>query len=140
MPLYLCVSKTGSIPDDVKEGIATSFTDIHTGLTFAPRSFVHVYFLENDDSLDDSDDPGPIAFISGNIRADRSDDTKDEIVNRMRSSLAATLGCDLDNVQMSISETPANWTMEGGHLLPAPGEEDAWMERHEAMQAAETLS
>ena len=128
MPLYLVMSEPGTVPHEEKEAVAMAFTDIHRSLTFAPASFVHVYFLEQPMG------EAPMkCFISGNIRADRSDAVKEQIMERMRSTLAQTVGCSIDEVQMSISDSPANWTMEGGHLLPAAGEEDAWLERHEAM-------
>lgn len=129
MPLYLCLAETGRVPEAVKEPIANAFTEIHCGLTFAPPSFVHVYFIESERG---SGGVPPFTIV-GNIRADRTEQTKDKIIDQMRRSMAGHLGVGIDQVTMTISETPANWTMEGGHLLPDPGEEDAWMERHNAM-------
>lgn len=131
MPLYLIAADAGTIPDDTKQGIAKSFTDIHCGLTFAPPSFVHVYFIETESAV-----PGPPQFmIVGNIRADRSEAVKESINKQMCRELSTSLGVDSSQVSMTINESPGSWTMEGGHLLPEPGEEDAWLERHHAMMA-----
>lgn len=131
MPLYLIAADTSTIPDDTKQGIAKSFTDIHCGLTFAPPSFVHVYFIQTESAVQ-----GPPEFnIIGNIRADRTEAVKDNLKDQMCRALSSTLGVDLNQVSMTINESPGSWTMEGGHLLPEPGEEDAWLERHHAMMA-----
>lgn len=131
MPLYLCIADEGVIPNDTKEGISKAFTDIHCGLTFAPPSFVHVYFIESEGA----EQSPPQISIVGNIRADRTEAVKDDIKQQMCRELATSAGLEPSQVSMTINESPGSWTMEGGHLLPEPGEEDAWMERHYAMIA-----
>lgn len=131
MPLYLCVTDTKSISLESKEKLAKGFTDIHCGLTFAPPSFVHVYFIDAP-----ADDNTNSEFtVLGNIRADRSESVKNQIIDRMCTLVSSVLKFDREKVAMTISESPGSWTMEGGHLLPEPGEEDAWMQRHYEMLA-----
>lgn len=69
MPLYLIATDTSTIPKETKQSIAQSFTDIHCGLTFAPPSFVHVYFID----AENTEEGPPQYSIIGNIRADRSE-------------------------------------------------------------------
>ncbi|WOE75213.1 hypothetical protein [Alterisphingorhabdus coralli] len=134
MPLYLCNAHAGVIPEAAKAKIAKDITDIHCEQTDAPPTFVHAFFFE--------DAPMPplgnaTVHLHGNIRAGRDDATKEEIVKQMRQSVARHSGIALENITMSTQDVPAHWVMEGGDLLPEPGEEAAWLEAHEAKLKAE---
>ena len=37
-----------------------------------------------------------------------------------------------DKVAVVTADTPARWIMEGGHVLPEPGEEADWLAKHGA--------
>jgi len=39
------------------------------------------------------------------------------------SSASSIAKIDNDQISGNISEAPASWTMEAGHILPEPGEE-----------------
>lgn len=134
MPLYLCNAKSGSIPEEAKAKIAKDITDIHCDVTDAPAIFVHVFFFEDFPTppLD-----GATVKLQGNIRASRTDDQKNAMAARMRQSVATHTGIDLAEVAMAITDVPASWVMEGGDIMPEPGEEDAWLEAHAAARATE---
>ena len=53
-----------------------------------------------------------------------------EIVSELRKSVASALGCSAAEVGVVTVDIPSKWNMEGGSLLPEPGEEAAWLERH----------
>ncbi len=134
MPLYLCNARNGSIPPEAKAKIAKDITDIHCAKTGAPPTFVHAFFFEEapQPQLGDS-----TVQLHGNIRAGRTDEQKAEIVQEMRESVARHSGIDLSEIAMTTADVPASWVMEGGDLLPEPGEEEAWLEAHAAKLAAE---
>ena len=133
MPLYVCNARAGVIPQEAKPAIAKDVTDIHCEVTDAPPTFVHCFFFEDapHTPLGDAD-----ALIFGSIRAGRTDAQKAEIRERMAASLVEHAGLAADKVMVMTTDTPASWVMEGGDLLPEPGEEAAWLERHEAKLAA----
>ena len=129
MPLYLCNAVPGSIAADAKAKIAKDVTDIHCEVTGAPPAFVHVFFFDGQ--------PFPLSGsatveLRGNIRAGRTAEQKEEMRERMRQSVTAHAGVDIDLVTMDMIDVPASWVMEGGDLLPEPGEEDVWLKAHEA--------
>ena len=129
MPLYVCNARKGAISHEAKEKIAADITHIHCEVTDAPPDFVHAFFFE------ESDDPtlgDKSAVLHGNIRHGRNDEQKAEIVEHMRESIHAHSGLPKDEITATTSDTPASWVMEGGELLPEPGEEAEWME---ALQA-----
>lgn len=137
MPLYIVNSKSGSLPSSAKSKIAADVTRIHCDVTDAPPKFVHVFFFE--------DGPTPplgdkSAMVYGQIRAGRTDAQKAQIAQEMAASLCEHTGLDADGVHAFTTDTPASWVMEGGDVLPEPGEEEAWLAAHEAKQAAQEAS
>ena len=133
MPLYICNSKPGTVSEQDKAKIADDVTRIHCEVTDAPPTFVHVFFFE--------DGPQPPlgdkqALIYGQIRAGRTDAQRADIANQMGASLAQHTGVAADDLLVFTTDTPASWVMEGGDVLPEPGEEEAWLARHNAKMAA----
>jgi hypothetical protein len=48
----------------------------------------------------------------------------------MCEGVADILDVPVADVSMATRDVEAKWVMEGGDLLPEPGEEAAWLERH----------
>jgi phenylpyruvate tautomerase PptA (4-oxalocrotonate tautomerase family) len=46
MPIYTCVTAAKTLADDTKAALAAEITKIHSSVTGAPTSFVHVLFHE----------------------------------------------------------------------------------------------
>ena len=66
----------------------------------------------------------------GTIRWGRSDEQKAEIASDLSKSIAEIVGRKTDEVRVVTVDIPSKWNMEGGELLPEPGEEAEWLERH----------
>lgn len=133
MPLYICNARAGTVPKEAKIGIAEDITRIHCAVTGAPPTFVHVFFFE--------DGPQPplgdkAAMIFGQIRAGRTEAQKAQICEEMGEALAARARISREDLTVFTTDTPASWVMEGGDVLPEPGEEEAWLAAHEAKMEA----
>lgn len=146
MPLYICSAPEGAISQDQKQQISQAVTDVHCGTTGAPPTFVHVFFFGPDKVADlhaiwGGADSTATYQLFGNIRSGRTDDIKETLVKGIRDAVAGILTVDADDVSMATKDVDARWVMEGGDLLPEPGEEAEWMERHNAKlaQASEKL-
>jgi len=127
MPLYRCAVAEGSTTESQRAQIAKDVVRIHCGVTAAPPSFVHAFFNE----LPASELPeGKTAFVLGSIRWGRTDEQKAQIVSELSQAVASALGCPVDAVGVATADIPSKWNMEGGELLPEPGEEAEWLERH----------
>lgn len=122
MPLYKCHIPKNSIPSDAKAQIAEGFTDVHCGITGAPRHFVHVMFF--DASKAGSEDGAPY-FIDGINRAGRSAEVKHQIFDGLKATFSEVAGVPLSEISGRIGEIPASHLMEEGVILPEPGEEGA---------------
>lgn len=134
MPLYICNSKAGTVPAEARARIADDVTRIHCEVTGAPPQFVHVFFFEDRDSPPLGDKS---AMLFGQIRHGRTDTQKAQICAEMRQSIHKHAGIALDDIMAFTRDTPASWVMEGGDVLPEPGEEEAWLAAHEAKLASE---
>ena len=58
----------------------------------------------------------------------------------MVDKIADILSVSHDQVTLILQEMPAEWAMEGGHVLPAPGTEADWMKTHWTEHEEETKS
>lgn len=123
MPLYMCSSVEGVIPEEAKAKIAADITDIHCELTGAPRTSVHAFFFEDAPQLPII---GKRVFLFGNIPAGHTDEQKAELASRMKASIYTHAGVPQDEIIADTADVPASWVMEGGKVLPEPGEEQAW--------------
>ncbi len=123
MPVYNCIAPAGRVSMEARRKIATAITDIHCESTNAPRSFVHVFFRETSDSDNGSSVVETPYFIDGVNRAGRQADVVLKLKSDLRKAYSELAGVPLDQVGASISEVPASWVMEGGAILPEPGEE-----------------
>ena len=127
MPLYRCAVLEGLTTEDQRARISKEVVRVHCGVTGAPPSFVHAFFKE----LPAAELPeGKAAFVLGTIRWGRSDEQKAEIASDLSKSIAEIVGRKTDEVRVVTVDIPSKWNMEGGELLPEPGEEAEWLERH----------
>lgn len=124
MPLYT-VSTRAPLSDEAKAKIAMMITDVHCGHTGAPRTFVQVVYSENAPL-----NPGANLHIYASVRAGRTMQTNDFIEEDMVNQMAGLSGIPLTQIEFAIFGVPASWIMEGGVVLPEPGEEEEWLKEH----------
>lgn len=129
MPLYMCNAVKGTIPDATKAKIARDITDIHCAVTGARPTFVHIFFFE-----DAPRQPlnGKRVFLFGNIRSGRTADQKRSLVDRMKQSISSRADVPSSEISIKTTDVQASWVMEGGVVLPEPGEEERWLRSHAA--------
>lgn len=125
MPFYHATIRPGLLPPTARQGFANDVVDVHCSVTGAPPSFVHVLVTEDNDGSLPSDKS---AVVAGTIRAGRTDEQKQEIVDRLNAAIAHRAGLDLATVTTTTRDVQASHTMEGGQVLPEPGspEEERW--------------
>ena len=134
MPFYRCLIPKASLTYEQREQIAVAFTDVHCGLSTAPRRFVQVVFFETDGSGEVADSHGSGVmryetpyFIAGGNRAGRSEETKRLILSGLIEKFSEIARVPTNMVSGRITEAPASWTMEAGRILPEPGSEEDWL-------------
>jgi phenylpyruvate tautomerase PptA (4-oxalocrotonate tautomerase family) len=127
MPLYRCVVTPRLSSYEQRLAIAEQVTRIHCDVTGGLALFVHTFFVEDDTGMLPADKR---ALMLGSIRAGRSAEQKARLVAELEQSLARILALAGDQVAVVTVDVPARWVMEGGDLLPEPGDEADWMAKH----------
>ncbi len=121
MPHYRCIIPKDTLTFDQRQEIALAFTDIHCGSTGAPRSFVSVTFIETPQN--ETPELGNGWYLDGGNRAGRSEEVKQQLLADLTRAFADVANVSPDIIGGRITENPASWTMEGGFVLPEPGQE-----------------
>jgi phenylpyruvate tautomerase PptA (4-oxalocrotonate tautomerase family) len=115
--------------------ISKEVTRIHCEITGAPPTFVHTFFSE-DSNAELAE--GTRVLVFGSIREGRTAEQKQQLANDMQASISQILGVGLGEVTVATVDLPARWVMEGGAVLPEPGEEEAWLAEHGHGSRSET--
>lgn len=124
MPVY-SLSSNKPLAEKERSALVDSITEIHCRVASAPELFVQVLFsfgvpLRQEFAL----------CIQGAVRSGRTDAVKNQLEAEMRQQSAAIIGVSESAIQMALLDIPAKWVMEGGEVLPDPGEEEAWLAKH----------
>ena len=102
---------------------------IHCAATDAPGYFVQVIF-ETVEAHNYFVGGKPLQhdhiFIHGRIRTGRAMQTKTRMIQDMADAVGRAAGIPKTGVWVYVGELPARHLIEGGHVLPEPGDEDAW--------------
>ena len=117
MPMYT-VSTREPVAQQQREVLAKAIVDTHCGLTGAPAVFVHVIFSHSIALA-----PGNEVYLLANVRKGRSMETNNILENELAERLESILEVPKAQQQIVILEIPAQWIMEGGEVMPEPGEE-----------------
>ncbi len=117
MPLYNVSSRVG-LSDAQKQKLAKQIVVTHCSLTGAPDTFVNVIYWDDFPLA-----PGQQYHILSAVRKGRTDELKNQLQAQMHRDVCATLAIEDKDLHIEFMEVPAQWVMEGGHILPNPGEE-----------------
>lgn len=134
MPLYICNTKTGALDKKAKEKIAAVITQTHCSVTGAPEEFVHAAFFEDSPHFQLQN---RMLRVIGTIRKGRNQAQKEQIAASIHAALVKYSKVEPQLAEVIIRETPASWVLEGGEIMPEPGEEADWLAAQEAKRANE---
>ena len=123
MPIYLSTIAEGRADLAQRRRIAECITEVHVDVTGAPILFVNAFFSDHpDEEAGFREVPeGKAVIVSGNIRAGRTAQQKAEIVKRVTEGVVDALGCDAEEVVVTLVSGAAASAMENGKILPEPG-------------------
>ena len=123
MPLYSLTSNE-AIPDSKKQKLVHLFTDAHCNIMIAPEQFVHVFFSDGIPIFDNKS-----LYIHANVRTGRTKAAIEKLRITLIQGCAKILNVAENKIHINLLEIQAKWIMEGGYVMPDPGEEDEWMEK-----------
>jgi phenylpyruvate tautomerase PptA (4-oxalocrotonate tautomerase family) len=129
MPTYTCTAATGLLDPEKKSAVARAITTAHAEVTGAPAYFAQVIFQDvapGDHFIGGVPLSHDHVFVYGRIRAGRSAQDRQALINRMVRDVAVAAGVTTYSVWVYILELPARAMAEFGQILPEPGDEPAW--------------
>ena len=112
---------------DIKAALAGEITRIHSTVNHVPTTYVNVVFhgLAADDVYTDGRQAQPL-LINGWVRTGHPDDETSRLVAQIADAATRVTGIPADRVLVVIQNSPAHFAIEGGRVLPEPGEEQVW--------------
>jgi len=139
MPIYECLTRTGTLDPDKRQRVADAVTSIHVDETGAPKEFVNVYFPELPEGrVFTAGEVSAMAVIRGQIRAGRPMEVRHNIMHRIADAYVEITSADPLHVMVVAMDVPSAWIMEGGQIAPEPTleAEKAWFEQQAAANPA----
>lgn len=130
MPYYRIVSEQGRIDEAAKQKLAVRITDIHLEHAGGLRQFVTVVFEDyGKGGAFKNDKPASPILVGGTIRAGRDNNQKAKMLHDLSDLLKDMTDVTDHDLIVALEDVPAKNAMEGGHVMPEPGEEQEWLEK-----------
>ena len=128
MPIYTCTTNESTLTTDVKAGLAGEISRIHSDINHVPSTYVNVVFneLSSDNVYTDGKPAAPL-LITGWVRDGHPEAETTRLATEIASAATRIAGVPADRVLVVFQSSPAHYAVEGGRVLPAPGEEAAWL-------------
>ena len=128
MPIYTCTTTTGTLTVDVKSALAQEISRLHAEINHVPSTYVNVVFHELPAGRIYTDGvPANPVLVKGWVRSGHPTDETTLLATAIAEAVARIAMIDANRVLMVIQNSPASGAVEGGRVLPEPGQEQAWI-------------
>jgi phenylpyruvate tautomerase PptA (4-oxalocrotonate tautomerase family) len=127
MPIYTCTTSESTLEPDAKAALAREIGRIHAAINHVPSTYVNVVFheLAKDNVYTDGVPASPV-LVSGWVRAGHPEAETTRLAQEIADAVTRITGVAAERVLIVIQSSPARFAVEGGRVLPEPGEEQAW--------------
>jgi phenylpyruvate tautomerase PptA (4-oxalocrotonate tautomerase family) len=127
MPIYTCTTSESTLEPDTKAALAQEIGRIHAAINHVPSTYVNVVFheLAKDNVYTDGVPASPV-LVSGWVRAGHPEAETTRLAQEIADAVTRITGVAAERVLVVIQSSPARFAVEGGRVLPEPGEEHAW--------------
>jgi phenylpyruvate tautomerase PptA (4-oxalocrotonate tautomerase family) len=127
MPVYTCTTTTSTLTADIKSALAKEISRIHAEINHVPSTYVNVVFNELPPGGIYTDGvPANPVLVNGWVRSGHPKDKTSRLATEIAAAVSRIVNIDADRVLMVIQNSPASGAVEGGRILPEPGQEQAW--------------
>lgn len=128
MPVYTCTTTRSALTASTKAALAAELASIHSRVNHVPSEYVNVVFyaLPEDDVYTGGRPAAPL-IVDGWTRTGHPEAQVDRLVREIADAAARVTGIPPERILVIIGNSPARFAIEGGRVLPEPGQEDAWV-------------
>jgi phenylpyruvate tautomerase PptA (4-oxalocrotonate tautomerase family) len=128
MPVYTCTTTKLTLSEGVKAELATEVGRIHSSINHVPSTYVNVVFHELPaDCVYTDGQPASPVIVSGWVRAGHPDTETTRLATEIASAVTRIAAIPAERVLVVMQSSPARFAVEGGRVLPEPGQEQSWM-------------
>ncbi|MEV6171976.1 tautomerase family protein [Streptomyces sp. NPDC051954] len=128
MPVYTCTTALGSLTGESRALLAAEITRIHADINHVPPAYVNVVFSElPSDSVFTGGQPASPLILTGWVRRGHPQKEATRLAVELSSAVARVSGVDESHIMVVLQDSPAGSAVEGGRVLPEPGEEKEWL-------------
>ena len=128
MPIYTCTTTESTLSSDLKAALAAEVGRIHSEINHVPSTYVNVVFHELPaDALYTDARPAAPVLMNGWVRAGHPEDETTRLATEIAGAITRITGVPEERVLVVFQSSPARFAVEGGRVLPEPGEEQAWI-------------
>ena len=128
MPIYTCTTTQSTLTTDTKSALAQEITRIHSAVNHVPSTYVNVVFHElAPDCVYTDGIPAAPLLITGWVRDGHPEDDTTRLATEIAAAATRLTGISAQRVLVVFESSPAHYAVEGGRVLPEPGEEAAWL-------------
>jgi phenylpyruvate tautomerase PptA (4-oxalocrotonate tautomerase family) len=128
VPIYTCTTTTGTLTADVKSALAQEISRLHAEINHVPSTYVNVVFHELPAGGIYTDGmPANPVLVNGWVRSGHPTDETTRLATAIAEAVSRIAKIDANRVLMVIQNSPASGAIEGGRVLPEPGQERAWI-------------
>jgi phenylpyruvate tautomerase PptA (4-oxalocrotonate tautomerase family) len=125
MPVYT-LACNNFLNTSTSQRIAEAITNVHIETTGAPAEFVSVVFMYGQPLK-----PNIRMSVNGNVRSggNRNKELTEDLKRKLLKAMADASALAESQIEVNLLGFPASWVMEGGEILPEPGQEHGWLKR-----------
>jgi phenylpyruvate tautomerase PptA (4-oxalocrotonate tautomerase family) len=128
MPIYTCTAAKGTLTSESKTVLAAEITRIHVAINHVPPAYVNVVFSElPPDSVFAGGQPATPLILTGWVRRGHPQEEATRLAVELSSAIVRVSGVDESQTMVVLQDGPARSAVEGGRVLPEPGEEEEWL-------------
>ena len=128
MPIYTCTTTESTLSTQTKKALAGEIGTIHSEINHVPSTYVNVVFHElPPDSVYTDAVPASPVLVSGWIREGHPKKEVTRLATEIAAAVTRVTGIPAERVLVVFQSSPAGFAVEGGRVLPEPGEEAAWI-------------
>ena len=129
MPIYTCTTTESTLTADSKKVLAAEIARIHSAINHVPSTYVNVVFHELPaDAIYTDGRPAVPVLVSGWVRAGHPDADTTRLATEISTAATRVTGISAERVIVVFTSSPAHYAVEGGRVLPEPGQEQAWID------------
>jgi phenylpyruvate tautomerase PptA (4-oxalocrotonate tautomerase family) len=127
MPVYTCTTTTSTLTDDIKSALAREIGRIHALINHVPGTYVNVIFheLPRGGVYTDGVPANPV-LVNGWVRQGHPEAETTRLTTEIAAAVSRIVNIAADRVLVVIQPSPARFAVEGGRVLPEPGQEQEW--------------